>query len=299
MKYLLILPIAVGMISTSCSSEQKTEQTPVAEETQTEDNPILGSWQLVSYMNADSSKWSSYPDQVVYQKHITPTHFTWYSYNNDEDKLTGIGGGTYAYANAIYTENIEFFMPPGSNELGQAIPFTVEMKEGKWYHTGYAKIMEIDETSGELVLADSSKIEEIWERVSEVSNGYQPGVNGSWNLVTYREGDRPTALEYPDFIKYIKLLTPTHFVWIQYNGDGDEVFAAGGGTYTLSEESYVENVQMMYPSGSGTVGSDIEFTYSMDSGRWNHMGYVNRININKEEKPREDLLIDEVWVKVR
>jgi hypothetical protein len=56
---------------------------------------------------------------------------------------------------------------------------------------------------------------------------------------------------------------------------------------------------MMYPGGSGTVGSDIEFTYSLDSGRWNHMGYVNRININEEENPREDLLIDEVWMQMK
>ncbi|MEQ9297467.1 MAG: hypothetical protein RIF33_02840 [Cyclobacteriaceae bacterium] len=262
-----------------------------------EDNPLIGSWELVSYMDADVGDWATYPETVVYQKHITPTHFTWYRFDSDQDQLVGIGGGTYEYADGVYTENIDFFMPPGSNELGQAIPFTAEMKEGKWYHTGYAKSMEIDETSGEVVMADSSKIEEIWEKVGTNSNA-DAEVVGSWKLITYREGDKPTALEYPDFIKYIKLITSTHFTWIKYNAEGDEVFEAGAGTYSLGADKYTETVQMMYPPGSGTVGSAIEFTYSLDSGRWNHMGYVNRVNINNDDEAREDLLIDEVWMQM-
>lgn len=297
MRYYTVLFALTLLIFVSCSQEKQTTQA-TEKAASTEINPLLGSWELVSYKDADAEEWASHPESVVYQKHITPTHFTWFRYDTEQDQLVGIGGGTYGYQNGVYTENIEFFMPPGSNELGQAIPFTVEMKEGNWYHTGYAKSMAIDETSGEVVLADSSKIEEIWQRVSESPNTYDPDVTGSWELITYREQDRPTALEYPDFIKYIKLLTPTHFIWIQYNGEGDEVFAAGSGTYTLSADKYIETIQMMYPGGSGTVGSDIEFTYSLDSGRWNHMGYVNRININADDNAREDLLIDEVWVRM-
>lgn len=288
------------IIFTSCSSDKSSTEMAASTSMEVEeDNPLIGSWELVSYMDADVGDWATYPEAIIYQKHITPTHFTWYRFDSDQDQLVGIGGGTYEYADGVYTENIDFFMPPGSNELGQAIPFIAEMKEGKWYHTGYAKSMEIDETSGEVVMADSSKIEEVWQRVSETPNTLEPDVSGSWNLITYREEDRPTALEYPDFIKYVKLLTPTHFIWVQYNGEGDEVFASGSGTYILSADKYTETIQMMYPSGSGTVGSDIEFTYSLDSGRWNHMGYVNRVNINNDDEAREDLLIDEVWMQIQ
>lgn len=300
MRYLSVYLVLSIVLLGSCSSEKSSTDTNTSNSAEAEEeNPLVGSWELVSYMDSDTDDWASHPETVVYQKHITPTHFTWYRFDSDEDQLRGIGGGTYDYTDGVYTENIEFFMPPGSNELGQAIPFTVEMKDGKWYHTGYAKSMAIDETSGEVVMADSSKIEEIWQRVSEQPNTYEPGVLGAWELITYREGDAPTAMEYPDFIKYMKLITPTHFVWIKYNGEGDEVFEAGGGTYNLSADKYTESIQMMYPPGSETVGSDIEFTYSLDSGKWNHMGYVNRVNVNKEDSPNENLLIDEVWMRVK
>lgn len=282
----------------SCAQDKSSSEADASSDSE-EINPLIGSWEMVSYNDADMDEWKSHPETVIYQKHITPTHFTWYHFNTEEDRLVGIGGGTYAYRDGIYTENIDFFMPPGSNELGQAIPFTVEMKDGQWHHTGYAKTMSIEESTGEMVMVDSTKIEEIWKKVEETPNAYTPDVMGSWRLITYREADRPTAMEYPDFIKYIKLITPTHFIWVQYNGEGDEVFAAGSGTYALSADKYTETIQMMYPPGSGTVGSNIDFTYSLDSGKWNHMGYVNRININAEGNPREDLLIDEVWVRIK
>ena len=54
----------------------------------------------------------------------------------------GMGGGTYVIQGDKYIENINFFYPPGSNELGQSIPFDYEIKGNNWYHLGYVKIYE-------------------------------------------------------------------------------------------------------------------------------------------------------------
>ncbi len=298
MKHLFYIPIALLYLA-GCSSQEGSDSGTETTASTTE-NPLLGSWELVSYIaeGDTTGQWSSYGDEILYQKHITPTHFTWFRYNTTEDQLEGIGGGTYSYQDGIYTENIEFFLPPGSNELGQAIPFTVQFDGDTWLHKGYAKEMMIDEETGNMEVQDSSKIEEKWQRVTAQPNSNDLNVIGSWELQSYRESDSEARMEYPGFIQYIKHITPTHFIWIKYDTEGDQVFESGAGTYTVDNDKYIESIKMMYPSGSGTVGTDIEFTYEMEDSLWYHMGYVNRININEEGSPREDLLIDEAWKRI-
>ena len=59
----------------SCTPEKKVEE-PI-------DGKVLqGTWQLVKYIDHENggTEWTSYTDDFVYQKHITPTHFTWLKY---------------------------------------------------------------------------------------------------------------------------------------------------------------------------------------------------------------------------
>src|SRR5690606_17279755 len=78
---------------------------------------VEGSWQLISRIDhaGGDTAWTELPDNIIYQKHITPTHFTWISYNTEEDVMSGAGGGTYTYIGDIYVEDIHFFYPPGSS----------------------------------------------------------------------------------------------------------------------------------------------------------------------------------------
>jgi hypothetical protein len=267
------------------------------------DNILLGSWRLVSYLpdEGDSSKWQQNASNILYQKHITPTHFTWFKYDTETDQLLGIGGGKYKLANDVYTENIDFFLPVGSSELGQSIPFSVDFEGDTWHHVGYARNMIIDEETGLPVHSDSSKIDEKWERVlpkATTTDIDDIDIEGTWKLKTYRDKSSVNMLEYPNFVKYLKHITPTHFIWVKYNAEGDEVLEAGSGKYTIDKDNYVENIAMMYPSGTGTVGTKIDFTYMHSGDTWNHMGYVNTIDRNTKDHPRVDLLIDEVWQKI-
>jgi len=103
---------------------------------------LEGTWKLVKVLNSDDEEAEllKHSEDLVYLKHITPTHFTWVRFNRESNELEGTGGGTYTFDGNTYTENLDFFFPPGSNELGQSIPFTVEMKNGTWHHKGYAKL---------------------------------------------------------------------------------------------------------------------------------------------------------------
>ncbi|MDX1629712.1 MAG: hypothetical protein R3345_13490, partial [Fulvivirga sp.] len=232
----------------SCGDQAKEDKQEALAE-----DALQGTWRLVKFIDHGSgdTTWSTYDDDVLYQKHITPTHFAWLKYERKDDQLSGVGGGAYTFDGETYTEDIKFFLPPGSSELGQSIPFDVSFTEdGGWYHRGYAKDMEFDAESGMMKVMDSTKIEEIWERVSAMDT--TNAIMGTWKLLQYRaeKGDSLMS-EYPPFVDYMKLITPSHFFWVQYNNEGDQVMGAGSGTYRYNGETYTENIEMSYPHGSG------------------------------------------------
>ena len=284
-----------ALVFVGCSAQKSIEMESFSEQA----DALEGSWELVSYIdhaNGDST-WSEYPSNIIYQKHITPTHFTWLSYNTDEDGMNGTGGGTYTYIGDIYVEDIHFFYPPGSSILGQTIPFTVEMKDGQWHHTGYAKNLEFDAETGEMIVVDSTKIEEIWERVEAhgVEVNQDLSLVGTWELVSYMEPNQEVWSEYPTFVGYIKHITPTHFVFVKYNAEGDEVMFEGGGTYSLEGDTYTENILFMYPSGSQQVGTTLPFFMNRQGDNWYHTGFIKKIETNPETG--ESVAVDSTQVR--
>ena len=296
MKNLLVTVLSVSLLILlyNCTSETK----PEAKEESME-NMLEGSWRLIKTVEIGHEDSTGRQDSrtKMYQKHVTPTHFTWIEYDIENDQLNGTGGGTYTLQGNNYTEVIKFFYPPGSAEFGQAIPFQAELKDGKWYHTGYVNLMEFDPESGEHIVVDSSIIDEIWERNPEKPNKDLRLV-GSWALVKIKNEGDSVYTEYPDFVGYIKHITPTHFTWVQYNKDGDEVISEGGGTYTLEGDVYTETIEFIHPSGSNQVGTVLPFDCKLQDGRWHHKGNLKRIKIDDgtgETVSIDSTVIDEVW----
>ncbi len=287
-----------GFLLFGCSTQKMIENESYAEPT----GAVEGSWQLVSYIDhaRGDTAWSEYPDNIIYQKHITPTHFTWLRYDTETDRTTGTGGGTYTHIGELYVEDIHFFYPPGTDIIGQSIPFLVNIKDGKWHHTGYSKNMEFDAETGEMVVTDSTKIEEIWERVE--AHGVKPNQNlalvGTWELVSYMDPNQEVWSDYPGFVGYVKHITPTHFVFVKYNAEGDEVMFEGGGTYSLNGDTYTENIQFMYPSNSQQVGTSLPFTMETKDGKWYHTGYVKKIETQPQTGTTvvvDSTRIKEIW----
>ncbi|RED94360.1 hypothetical protein [Marinoscillum furvescens] len=293
-----ILIIAGSMTVFACSQGGKQTSKETATDAPLE---LKGSWQLIGYVphQSDDGEWTSYGDSIKYEKHLTNDHFTWFSYDISNDKLLGLGGGQYKIENGQYIEDIEYFYPPGSSELGQAIPFTVKLENDVWYHTGYAKVMDMDPESGEMIVIDSNKIEEKWARISAPDNSDE--LHGTWELASYREKPEGSFLEYPDFIGYLKLITPTHFTWVYFNQEGDEVYAAGSGQYTYDEKQYSETIDMIYPINSGQVGETVPFQASLEDSEWSHTGYLPVVSIdtNTGDIVRDSSLIDEIWMRHR
>ncbi len=285
MRFFILLILTAALLSCSSTNEKAT----VSSE---EGISLIGTWNLISYIDHPNNKteWQSYPSNILYQKHVTETHFTWVMYDKDQDLMLGMGGGNYQMQDDKYVENIDFFYPPASSELGQSIPFDVAFKDGKWYHTGYAKEMEIDFNTGQMVAGDSNKIEEIWIKASEASASNMD-LAGTWDLRRYRDKLTDSYYEYPEMTGYIKLITPTHFAWVKYDKDGDQIYNAGSGTYSFDGQSYVENIEMIFPQGSGQIGTTIDFSLNLTDYQWEHFGYGPR-TLDGE---LDSFLIDEIW----
>ena len=63
---------------------------------------------------------------------------------------------------------------------------------------------------------------------------------GTWELVSVKNEGDSIWTEYPNFVGYLKHITPTHFNWVYFNTEGDEVSGEGGGLYNLKGINYIE-----------------------------------------------------------
>lgn len=261
---------------------------------------LEGTWRLVDFRTEDDTTWQQNPSSIIYEKHITPTHFCWVSYDTEKDSLLGTGGGTYVFDSAAqtYTENIQFFLPAGSNEMGQAIPFEVINEDGNWHHIGYAKNFEFNPETGENAVVDSTRIDEIWERTSAPTSNED--LVGTWNLESYKGDGDSIRSDYPEFVSYMKLVTPTHFLWVHFVSEQDLVVAEGAGTYNYDGTTYTETLKMVYPSGSGQIGTVLPFECEIqEDDTWIHKGYIKMVQTDEESGATtvDSARIDEIWKK--
>ncbi len=94
-----------------------------------------------------------------------------------------------------------------------------------------------------------------------------------------------------DTIKSVKIVTPTH--WMVYaeslNQNETEFMWSHGGTYTLSGNKYVENIETASWEGYDDVKT--EFTYKIDGNTWYHKGTLTQADGTK-------VPLEEVWKKV-
>ena len=286
----LILALTPVFFLYNCGSGTSTSDETVTIES------LEGSWRRVSVKNQETGEWVNTEPNVIYEKYISPTHFCWVNYNTQQDTLLGTGGGTYVYdtESSTYVEDIRFFLPAGSQLLGQAIPFDVKFEDGNWHHTGYAKVFEFDPETGNNVVTDSSIIEEIWERTDAPAS--QDGLIGTWELESYKGAGDSIRSDYPEFVRYVKLITPTHFVWVHYLSEQDQVLAQGGGTYSYDGNTYTENLKFVYPSGSGQVGTTLPFNCNIEGDTWAHTGYILIQGEDETGSAKMDTVtIDEIW----
>src|SRR5262245_26979852 len=108
---------------------------------------------------------------------------------------------------------------------------------------------------------------------------------GTWKLVSAKWGGEERTF---DGITVLKHVTPTQFMWVRYDKDGN-VKHAMGGDYTLKGEDYEEATEYGTASGDFTVmkGKVHTFKVKVDGNKLYQNGKLNA-----------GLTIEEVWERV-
>lgn len=111
-------------------------------------------------------------------------------------------------------------------------------------------------------------------------------ITGTWKLIsgtTIKDKDTTTT-DYTQGQEMIKIINETHFSFLRHDlqkgKDSSAVFAAGGGTYTLKGDQYIEHLD--YFSSREWEGNSFEFTYKIDGDTLTTTGVeeVKELNIN-------------------
>jgi hypothetical protein len=88
--------------------------------------------------------------------------------------------------------------------------------------------------------------------------------------------------------RHVKMLTPTHFVWVSYDRSNGVVVAMGGGTYDFDGRVYIEHLLFGNEAlPAGLVGEDQFFTAKIAGDTWRHEGTLSN-----------GFHVSEVWSRV-
>ncbi len=70
---------------------------------------------------------------------------------------------------------------------------------------------------------------QIWDLKSGKPLLAQPAPLGTWRLVSFKYGDTSDWTDAPPTQRRIKLITPTHFTWVEYEVSSGKVQSSAGG----------------------------------------------------------------------
>lgn len=97
-------------------------------------SPLAGTWRLSGReTNGKMNDVPAAPRRML--KLVSEIRYQWITFDAVTHAVVGTGGGTYTYSDGKYAETIEFFAGDASR-VGVTLPFTGELKDGKWHHRG-------------------------------------------------------------------------------------------------------------------------------------------------------------------
>ncbi len=197
---------------------------------------IVGTWEMVSMSATDgtSEPYTRDVSTLKQYKVITPTHWMYILKGVEQDTMR-VGGdhGTYTLVGDKYVEKLS----------GATTAFTVKVEGDKLYQ------------DGTLTLDDGRKIvlHEVYRKVSGKPNPDRSLV-GAWNLVSAYHMENGKRVNDPA-TKEFQLITPTHFMLVERNGE--EVKAVILGSYTLSGKKMVPKFILAHPPANETDKIDV------------------------------------------
>jgi DNA-binding beta-propeller fold protein YncE len=116
-----------------------------------------------------------------------------------------------------------------------------------------------------------------WKRLDNGQGTYA----GTWRIVQHMQNGQLRDIPQSGDRKTLKLLTATHFQWAAFNKATGQLYATGGGTYTLSNGQYIEHIEF-FSRDSTRVGMSLPFEDEIKGDQWYHKGKTTKGDPNFE-----------------
>ena len=105
---------------------------------------------------------------------------------------------------------------------------------------------------------------------------------GSWEMVSYKEIWPDTTLTGDtSTLQSIKVLSSTHFALATVNPKDSSFRHGGAGSYSYSEDKYIENI--LYFSVPIMIGKSYDYEYKFEGDTWTIAGDLEEFNLRIEE----------------
>ncbi len=126
-----------------------------------------------------------------------------------------------------------------------------------------------------IIVASTNGPVRIWDLKTGKPLPDQPAHLGTWQLVTFKYGEETNRTELPQGHRRIKLITSTHFTWVQYEVSTGKVESTAGGTYTLSDGTYTELIEFAGEGMTDYLGKKQPFTIKVEGDKLTQSGQLS------------------------
>lgn len=111
---------------------------------------------------------------------------------------------------------------------------------------------------------------------------------GTWQLVSTKYGNEKEFSDYPMERRRIKMITATHFTWVDYETATKKVSSSAGGPYSLRDDAYVETIEFVGEGMEPYLGKKQEFRIRVEGDKLFQSGQLS-----------DGLKIEEVWQRMK
>jgi len=111
---------------------------------------------------------------------------------------------------------------------------------------------------------------------------------GTWELVATKYGNAKEFSDYPKEHRRLKMLTATHFTWVDYDPESGNVNSMAGGPYSLKEGVYTETVEFIGKGMETYLGKKQTFTIKVDGDK-----------LSQSCQLSDEMKIEEIWRRVK
>lgn len=174
-------------------------------------------------------------------------------YDLSQKKYVKSGGGTYQLS-VVGGKNILSYKREFNTEDSTVVGLTV------------ANFYKVDKN--DLSLSDGP-LAGNWKRIDESKS---PKImNATWRIRAREGADFKMQTILNGSRKTLKILSGSRFQWAAFNTDTHQFFGTGGGTYTVKDGKYTENIEF-FSRDNKRVGASLTFDCVVNGKDWTHAG---------------------------